>query len=87
MQLKAVVNQADIIVNCAAYTNVDGAESDQQKFEILYDGADPQRFIGGDDKRIIKARMRFNWDGLPPEGETSAPSFMLIDYFTLHLKW
>ncbi|MBN2096830.1 thrombospondin type 3 repeat-containing protein [Candidatus Peregrinibacteria bacterium] len=66
---------------------LDGDTSDQQKFEVKYDGADPQKFFGGLQNRIIKARMQFNWDGVPPVGETSAPSFMVIDYFTVHLKW
>ncbi len=66
---------------------LDGNTSDQQIFEVMYDGADPQRFVGGVGNRQIKARMQFNWDGVPQGGETSAPAFMLIDYFTLHLKW
>ena len=64
----------------------DGLISDQQAFEVMYNGANPQRFVGGYNNRIIKARMEFNWNGIPP-GEDDAPSFMLIDYFVLHLKW
>ncbi|MBU1935485.1 hypothetical protein KKF04_05505, partial [Patescibacteria group bacterium] len=60
--------------------------SNQQTFSVIYDGSNPQKFIGGEENRQIKARMEFNWNGIPPEGE-SAPCFMLIDYFTLHLKW
>ncbi len=66
---------------------LDGTISNQQAFEIKYDGANPQRFVGGDDGRRIKFRMKFNWNGVIPEGGTSAPAFMLIDYFVLHLKW
>lgn len=67
--------------------NLDGAISDQQKYEVIYSGADPQRFIGGAEGSKIKARIKFHWDGDPPPGETSAPSFMGIDYFVVHLKW
>ncbi|MCP4179543.1 MAG: dTDP-4-dehydrorhamnose reductase [bacterium] len=36
--LKAIINFADLIVNCAAYTNVDGAESDlEQCYKINAD--------------------------------------------------
>ncbi|MBU1017968.1 thrombospondin type 3 repeat-containing protein [Patescibacteria group bacterium] len=66
---------------------LDGGISDQQKFEVKYDSADLQKFLGGLQNRIIKARMQFNWDGAPPEGQPSAPVFMVIDYFTVHLKW
>jgi len=66
---------------------LDGNTSDQQQFEVKYDGADPQKFLGGHQNRIIKARMQFNWDGVPPGGQASAPVFMVIDYFTVHLKW
>ncbi len=66
---------------------LDGSISDQQKFEVKYDGADPQKFFGGHQNRIIKARMQFNWNGVPPMEETNAPAFMVIDYFTAHLKW
>ncbi len=67
-------------------TNLDGIISDQQSFEIVYSEIDVADFIGGLGNEQIKARLEFNWDGNPPSG-TSAPSFMLIDYFTVHLKW
>ncbi|MFH0838354.1 MAG: hypothetical protein V1880_03765 [Patescibacteria group bacterium] len=67
-------------------TNANGSISDQQAFEITYSGADVGNFIGGPGNEQIKARIEFNWNGVPPQG-TSAPSFMLIDYFTVHLKW
>ena len=68
--------------------NVDGGISDQQAYEVIYDNSeDVLRFIGGEGGRIIKARMKFNWNGVIPPEEDSAPCFMLIDYFTLHLKW
>ena len=67
-------------------TGFNGAISDQQIFEIVYSEIDVADFIGGLGNEQIKARLEFNWDGNPPSG-TSAPSFMLIDYFTVHLKW
>ncbi len=67
-------------------TNADDSISDQQTFEIVYNGADVGDFIGGIGNEQIKARIEFSWDGEPSQG-TSAPSFMLIDYFTVHLKW
>ncbi|MBU0727778.1 hypothetical protein KKA95_03775 [Patescibacteria group bacterium] len=67
--------------------NADGSTSDQQKSKITYEDGDVLKFIGGDDNDLIKARLEFNWEGVPPEGSESAPCFMLIDYFTLHLKW
>lgn len=67
-------------------TNANGSISDQQIFEIVYNGVDVGDFIGGPGNEQIKARIEFNWDGEPPQG-TSAPSFMLIDYFAVHLKW
>jgi len=68
-------------------TNPDGSTSDQQKFEITYSGANPQKYIGGDSNKVIKSRIKFRWNGIPPQGSPNAPSFMLLDYFTLHLKW
>lgn len=67
--------------------NLDGSSSDQQVFEVKYDGSNPQKFLGGLENRIIRARMQFHWNGTPQPGQTSAPAFMLIDYFTAHLKW
>lgn len=67
-------------------TTANGEISDQQAFEIVYNGSDVKDFIGGPNGEQIKARLEFSWDGEPPSG-TSAPSFMLIDYFTVHLKW
>ena len=67
-------------------TGADGDISDQQAFEIVYSGSDVKDFIGGPGNEQIKARIEFSWDGEPPQG-TSAPCFMLIDYFTVHLKW
>jgi hypothetical protein len=66
---------------------MDGTISDQQIFEVKYDNSDAQKFIGGEGDRYIKARFKFNWDGIPHQAGDSAPCFMLIDYFTLHLKW
>ncbi|QQR83183.1 hypothetical protein IPJ72_05255 [Candidatus Peregrinibacteria bacterium] len=65
----------------------DGESSDQQTFEVLYNGPDAKRFVGGFENRTIRARIQFNWDGVPPVGSESAPAFMVIDYLTLHLKW
>lgn len=67
--------------------NTDGNISNQQTFEIIYNLADVGDFIGGVGNEQIKARIAFNWDGEPQPGTTSAPAFMLIDYFTIHLKW
>ena len=66
---------------------LDGETSDQQKYEVMYNDPDLLRFVGGTDNRVIKSRMMFHWNGVLTEGQTSAPCFMAIDYFTLHLKW
>jgi len=66
---------------------VDGTKSDQQTFEVKYANADVIKYVGGSGGINLKARMHFHWNGIAPEGATSAPSFMLIDYFTLHLLW
>lgn len=66
---------------------LDATKSDQQKFEIVYKNPDAVKFVGGDENRLIKARMTFHWNGVPPQGQTAAPSFLLIDYLTLHMKW
>ncbi|MBI5421669.1 hypothetical protein HZA44_00860 [Candidatus Peregrinibacteria bacterium] len=66
---------------------LDGTKSDQQQFELLYSNADVLKFVGGNYNKMIKARMPFHWNGVAPQGKASAPAFMLIDYFTLHLKW
>lgn len=70
---------------------LDGTISDQQTFEVIYGDDGPENkvdeYIGGEDGRMIKARMQFHWLGNPPVGTSSSPSFMLIDYFVLHLKW
>ena len=65
---------------------LDGTSSDQQKFDLVH-VSNVLNYIGGQDNRVIKARMKFSWNGVPPPSQTSAPCFMLIDYFTLHLKW
>ncbi|MBN2087061.1 hypothetical protein JW758_01815 [Candidatus Peregrinibacteria bacterium] len=67
--------------------DVDGTISDQQAYEVKYADADVLKYLGGKDNVVIKARAQFNWNGVAPGGTTSAPCFMLIDYFTLHLKW
>lgn len=77
--------ETDAWVNIGS-TGFDVSISDQQAFEIVYDGTDASDFIGGAGNEQIKARLEFNWDGNPSVG-SSAPSFMLIDYFTVHLKW
>ena len=66
---------------------MDDSTSNQQMFEAKYSGENPRKFIGGDDNRTILARFQFNWTGVIPEGRFSAPCFMMIDYFSLHLKW
>ncbi len=66
---------------------LDGTSSDQQAFEILYDGADLLDFVSPGSEKKIKTRIQFHWDGVAPGGSTSAPAFMLIDYLTVHLKW
>lgn len=68
-------------------TGLDGTTSDQQQFEVLYNGADMLDFFGPETQFTIKARMKFTWDGDPLEIFTEPPAFMLIDYFTIHLKW
>ena len=66
------------------HPTLNGDTSDQQAYEVKYSGPNPLKYVGGSE---MKARMEFHWEGIPPVGQTSAPSFMLIDYFTLHLKW
>ncbi len=67
---------------------LNGAISDQQKYEVKYaSGSDILKYVGGSDNREIKVRMMFHWNGIIPQGQSSAPSFMAIDYFTIHLKW
>jgi hypothetical protein len=65
----------------------DGTTSNQQKFEVKYSGSNPQKYFGSTDNRLIKERMTFHWNGVAPAGQTKAPAFMAIDYFTIHLKW
>jgi hypothetical protein len=67
--------------------NVVGTTSDQQTFEVKYAVNDVLKYVGGSGGINIKARINFHWNGTPPQGQTSAPCFMLIDYFTLHLLW
>jgi hypothetical protein len=71
----------------AGEMGLDETISDQQTYELLVNSGDMTRFVGGAENRMIRARMRFHWNGVAPVGQTSAPAFMLIDYFTLHLKW
>lgn len=66
---------------------LDGTISDQQSFEVKYDNSDLLKFVGGRQNRQIKSRIRFHWDGIQEEYTNKAPSFMLIDYLTVHLKW
>ncbi|MFH0838353.1 MAG: hypothetical protein V1880_03760 [Patescibacteria group bacterium] len=73
----------DVIGN----SDLDDSTSDQQKFKVKYDGSNPQRFVGGEKNNSLKARIEFHWNGIAPGGSTNAPSLMLIDYFTVHLKW
>ena len=75
------------------YLNTDGSISDQQVFEVLYDGSDLLDYVE-DGTNIVRARMEFHWDGEDTGGGGwwwwgggSSPCFMLIDYFTVHLKW
>jgi len=69
-------------------TNLDGAISSQQKFEVKYEDLnDILDFFGTASQDELKARIKFNWDGQPATIGANAPSFMLLDYFTLHLKW
>lgn len=65
---------------------LDGSTSDQQIFEVTYDDPDVLKFLDNP-SRTLRSRIQFNWDGVPPPGNTTAPAFMLIDYFTLHLSW
>ena len=67
--------------------NFDESTSDQQTFEIVYNGTDLLDFFDQGTLTELKSRIKFSWDGIAPPGTTSAPSFMLIDYFTIHLKW
>ena len=67
--------------------DLDGATSDQQVFEVVYDEEDILDFVSGGSDQTILTRIEFNWDGVAPEGSSSAPSFMLIDFLTAHLKW
>lgn len=68
--------------------DLDSETSDQQVYEAIYGDHptenNPQQYVSDD--KIIKARMQFHWNGIPGQ-ENNSPSFMLIDYFTLHLKW
>jgi len=64
----------------------DGGISDQQEIEITYSDEDLGRFIDPTDNHTSRARMEFHWNGIDA-GNDNAPSFMMIDYFTLHLKW
>lgn len=77
--------------NVVGELGLDGTISDQQTFEVIYGDDGPENkvdeYVGGDDGRIIKARMQMHWVGNPPVEGDSAPSFMLIDYFVVHLKW
>lgn len=66
---------------------LNGTISDQQNFELIDQSANLQRFLGGTDDRQIKTRMEFNWTGAAQPGNSDAPAFMWIDYFTVHLKW
>lgn len=70
---------------------LNGTISDQQAFEVIYGDEGPENkvdeYVGGEDGRIVKARMQIHWVGNPPIEGDSAPSFMLIDYFVVHLKW
>ncbi len=65
---------------------LDSATSDQQAYEVTYGDhptENPQQYVSN--SKVIDARMQFHWNGAP--GQENSPSFMLIDYFTLHLKW
>lgn len=73
--------------NSIGVMNLSATTSDQQKYEITYNSANPKKFVGGTDGKRVKARMKFKWNGNPPAGQSSAPAFMLIDYFSAHLKW
>lgn len=66
---------------------LNGTTSNQQTYEVKYTGTNPQKYFGSTDNRVIKERMTFHWTGVAPQGQTSAPAFMAIDYFTIHLKW
>ena len=73
------------------YLETDGSTSDQQAFEIIYDGEDVLDYVQ-DGTNQIRARMEFHWDGESGSswwwwGGGNDPAFMLIDYFTVHLKW
>ena len=67
--------------------NASGTSSDQNTFEIVYNGANILNYFDTGTLTELKARIKFKWNGVAPVGTTSAPSFMLIDYFTVHLKW
>ncbi|MCD6337299.1 MAG: hypothetical protein J7M01_03595 [Candidatus Marinimicrobia bacterium] len=71
----------------AGVMGLDGEISDQQIFEVVYNNEDVLSFVGGYDNQEIKARIQFHWNGVSDQNQTSAPCFMAIDYFTLHLKW
>ena len=79
-------NYEDEIWETVGTMDTDGSISDQQTVEVVYDGEDPQRFVDPDNYQTVKARMEFHWNGID-SGNGSAPAFMLIDYFALHLKW
>jgi hypothetical protein len=70
-------------------TTPNGASSSQQKFEVVYKNSDAYKFVGtfGFDTNTIKARVKFRWKGVPPQGQLRAPCFRLVDYMTMHLKW
>lgn len=69
-------------------TGLDGTSSDQQVFEVIYDDtSDILDFFGLGSQDQMKARIKFTWDGDPPGTSEEAPAFMLLDYFTIHLRW
>ncbi len=77
-QLRAAVGRSDVIINCAAYTNVDGAESDA---ESAYDvNAAAVGRLGdlakANDSYVVHISTDFVFDGRKsgPYGEHDAPN-------------
>jgi dTDP-4-dehydrorhamnose reductase len=75
--LKQVVSDAEIIINCAAYTNVDGAESEAElAYQINGEAVGCLGFIAHDaDKWVLHTSTDFVFDGRlkRPYVETDPP--------------
>jgi dTDP-4-dehydrorhamnose reductase len=77
-QVKEAVDAADIVINCAAYTNVDGAESDRElAYRVNAEAVGHLgRLAGRHGKWVLHFSTDFVFDGRldRPYGETDAPN-------------